>query len=267
MKSSIKVEKFSGKVYRSVDYDKLERRGFKFVTHDAVVNLEKGLAMLFAGEDRKRRVKSLIPLEGAKRLPKGVKRDWLLHLKEAAQWIEEQEKEDEDEERYVVYEEPVGYEYGALAGFKVMVEQHGDVPSPVRDWDMLGTFVGDYKNEDFYHEKWYSLEYFEDEAIENGWEYLKIGHYNGWVYCTPEKGQKEYGKRWRKKARLCMEAEIKTMGEYCDGEVYGYRVVDKDGEDVASCWGYIGESKRAGQSGMDHMRWLVEENVKNKFNL
>lgn len=266
---AIKREKIHGKVYRSVNYDKLGRHGFKFLTHDVVVNLEKGLAIIFAGEDGKRRLKTIIPLEGAKRLPKGVKRSYLLRLKAAAEWVEEQEKEGEEGERFVVYEEPEGHEFGTLAGFKVMVEHCADVTSPVRDWDMVGTFAGPYQNKDFYHEVWsrHSLENFEEVAEENGWEYLKIGHYDGWVYCSPEEGRKQFGRQWRKKARLCMEAEIKTMGDYCEGEVYGYRVIGKDGEEVDACWGFIGSSRYAGESGMEYIRWHLEQQIKTQFDI
>lgn len=33
----------------------------------------------------------------------------------------------------------------------------------------------------------------------------------------------------------------KVMGQWCNGECYGYQSFDEKGEDVGSCWGFIGD--------------------------
>lgn len=67
----------------------------------------------------------------------------------------------------------------------------------------------------------------------------------GFIYITREEVAKEYGiKRMTAK-------QVKRMGDllrsivaeydsYLRGDVYGYQIKDKDGNDLDSCWGYIG---------------------------
>jgi len=269
MKSSIKVEKYHGKKYRSIDFHALERQGFKFVAKDIFVNLEQDTAMFFAGEDGKKRVRFTVPLDGSKRKP-GISMGYLKRVKAAAQWVEAQEQPEPVDEGEVTYwEEPEGTVVGELAGYRVEVEQCEDIGSPIGDWCMLGVFVGKYKNPGLYHEHWrwdYDEE-FEGWAKEGKIEFMPIGAYEGFIYCTPETGRKELGRNWRKKARKTMEAEANVMRRYVEGEVYGFRVLDKEGTEVYACWGFIGESSRAAEDGMDEMRHLVASEINKRFNL
>jgi len=43
------------------------------------------------------------------------------------------------------------------------------------------------------------------------------------------------------KAKKCMEGEVETYDDYLVGSVYGYRILDSEGEDTGeSCYGYYG---------------------------
>jgi hypothetical protein len=35
--------------------------------------------------------------------------------------------------------------------------------------------------------------------------------------------------------------EVKTYDDYLTGNVYGYKVIDEQGNEEDSCWGYYGE--------------------------
>lgn len=49
-----------------------------------------------------------------------------------------------------------------------------------------------------------------------------------------------------------MNSVVETYGQWCNGEVYGYVVEDADGEEVDSCWGFIGDgAKCALKEGKD----------------
>lgn len=68
----------------------------------------------------------------------------------------------------------------------------------------------------------------------------------GFIFISKEKLKKEYGvKRVTndliKKAEKCLLGEVKTYDQYLTGEVYGYRVIDEEGNEVDSCWGYYGD--------------------------
>lgn len=70
-----------------------------------------------------------------------------------------------------------------------------------------------------------------------GWDSGTIG----FAYDTPET-RKECGcEDWSpEKVRKSIEQEIETYDLYLTGQVFGY-VVDPDGPDEESCWGYLGD--------------------------
>ena len=45
----------------------------------------------------------------------------------------------------------------------------------------------------------------------------------------------------REKVETILEQEIKAMDQYLSGECYGFRILDSSGEDVDSCWGFLGD--------------------------
>ena len=68
----------------------------------------------------------------------------------------------------------------------------------------------------------------------------------GVVAISKEKARKEYG--WKRVTPQrekfvigVMSREIETLDQYLTGEVYGYVVKDKDGNETDSCWGYFGD--------------------------
>lgn len=64
----------------------------------------------------------------------------------------------------------------------------------------------------------------------------------GWIYVSHEKIIKEYGTLDLEKANALLISEVKVYGQYVNGEVYGYVTEDAEGEEIDSCWGFIGYS-------------------------
>lgn len=67
----------------------------------------------------------------------------------------------------------------------------------------------------------------------------------GYVYATLEAVRKEFGakrvtKALRERAEYILRGEIVTYDAYLGGRVYGY-VIERDGEEVDSCWGFVGD--------------------------
>lgn len=68
----------------------------------------------------------------------------------------------------------------------------------------------------------------------------------GFIFVSKEKLKKELNvKRITKdiiqRAEKCLLGEVKTYDQYLTGEVYGYKVIDENGNEEDSCWGYYGE--------------------------
>lgn len=68
---------------------------------------------------------------------------------------------------------------------------------------------------------------------------------SGFVYCEREKALKEFTSE--EDVIKCLQSEVKIFDAYLTGEVYGYRLLDKDSEELESCWGFYGDDE------IDHM--------------
>lgn len=84
----------------------------------------------------------------------------------------------------------------------------------------------------------------------------------GWIYITEGKARREWGKdlsplELTEIATKYLTSEVKIYNSYLSGEVYGYAVSDPQGEEVDSCWGFIGDMKYCideAKSVVDHAR-------------
>lgn len=65
-----------------------------------------------------------------------------------------------------------------------------------------------------------------------GWDSGQIGY----IFMDAAEAQKF------EKPLDILEGEIKSLDSYIRGEVYGYVIIDAEGNDTDSCWGYLGDS-------------------------
>lgn len=79
------------------------------------------------------------------------------------------------------------------------------------------------------------------DSANGGWDNSNVGfHYITRERAIQEWGNKKFTKGVKEKAIACLEAELKVYDDYVCGDVYGYRIIDSEGEEVDSCWGYYG---------------------------
>ena len=67
----------------------------------------------------------------------------------------------------------------------------------------------------------------------------------GWIYVSYDEVQRCYGEVTPEtiaKAEQCMETEVSEYDSYLRSDCYGY-TIEKNGEEVDSCWGYIGDMR------------------------
>lgn len=86
----------------------------------------------------------------------------------------------------------------------------------------------------------------------------------GWIYASHKEIEEEYGKvneETLKKAEDVLVSETNIYDCYLRGECYGY-IIEKDGEEADSCWGYLGDLReviKSMQAGVDEeFRHLFE---------
>jgi len=135
-----------------------------------------------------------------------------------------------------------------------------DMPYSPREDDNLGTLIAFHSRYDLSDDdNWTKEELIEHVAKEDVlslpvymYEHSQVALSTEPFSCSWDSGQvgyifvshaeiiECYGKLDLDTAKKCLETEIDEYGLYLNGEVYGYKVYRKDGEDVNSCWGYIG---------------------------
>lgn len=55
----------------------------------------------------------------------------------------------------------------------------------------------------------------------------------------------------------CLRSEIQEFSDYLEGSCYGYRILDVNGEEQASCWGFFGSSSIALTNGINEAKLLI----------
>ena len=163
-------------------------------------------------------------------------------------------------------------------GYKVVVTYDSDPESP-RTWDNLGTVaINEFSRYDFGDEAVSLDEIFRLQKDKSSiclpiyiydhsgitinttgfsckWDSGQIGV----IYVPKQVAIKEFGKKVctqkvRDKALKCLQGEISDLDAYVSGEVYFYRVLDPDGEEVPSCWGYYGDVDDCLSAGVEEAK-------------
>lgn len=78
---------------------------------------------------------------------------------------------------------------------------------------------------------------------------------SGLIYMTKKQIRKEYSckivtKRVREKVIKRLKSEVDVYSDWANGSVYYYRITDKDGDEVDSCYGFIGDPEYALSEGV-----------------
>lgn len=157
---------------------------------------------------------------------------------------------------------------------KVLIEQDHDGCESPREWDNLGIMVAFHRRynlgdktdlKESMFEGWDDLEeylrrkegaevilplYLLDHGgisisttpFSCGWDSGRVG----FIYATREKIFEEYPtchrltKKLRERVASQLREEVKVYDMYLTGDVWGYRVIDDDDEEIDSCWGMFG---------------------------
>lgn len=62
----------------------------------------------------------------------------------------------------------------------------------------------------------------------------------GFIYITREKAQNELGEKTDDEIREYLQGEVETYDQYLTGEVYGREIVDAQGDEIDTVWGFFG---------------------------
>lgn len=149
-----------------------------------------------------------------------------------------------------------------LGDYKAIIVYDEDGESP-REWDNLGTVVAKHPRYNLADEDAVSVSRIQDVIKKNPKSIIVLPVYIydhsgvslsttpfscrwdsgqvGYIYVTRLDIQREYEEvPSDEKIKEYLKNEIETYSEYLKGEVYGYQILNKDNEEVDSCYGFIG---------------------------
>lgn len=93
----------------------------------------------------------------------------------------------------------------------------------------------------------------------------------GFIWATREDVLKEYGKKKLtkklvEKVAALLVAEVDVYDAFIRGDVYGYEIVDRNGNTIDGCWGYIGKDGDdvALAAARESVDAITKERVKNE---
>ena len=151
-------------------------------------------------------------------------------------------------------------------------------PESPREWDNIGTMVcfhekynlGDkhtYKKRDYNSWEGLAKDIIKSENVdiilplylyEHSGLTISTSSFNdkwdsgqiGWIYVSKEKAISEYSSSKKVNRRMTPKikemvtnyllGEVETYDQYLKGDIYGYKIFDKDDEEIDSCYGYYG---------------------------
>ena len=175
-------------------------------------------------------------------------------------------------------------------GYRVEIVSDNDPLNPRTEWDNLGTMVcwhrrynlGDKHDFSTPDDAWQEIKreghivlplFLYDHSgitmnttgFSCGWDSGRVGY----IYISLEKVRKEYSwkkitKKRRERILEYLKGEVETYDQFLTGEVYGFKVLDAEDEELDSCWGFYGDLgiKDAIQEGKGHIDWYVKKKVK-----
>jgi len=166
--------------------------------------------------------------------------------------------------------------------FTIKIYPDEDAENPFKEMDLLGTIyhyhsryvLGTYKTLDELKEMEQSKDYISlplylldhsglrvsTSDFNDQWDSGQVGI----IAVHIDKALKEFGRQFRKKAVACLKSEVEIFDQYLSGQIYGYVITDKNGNDIdnGSCWGHYGLEyclKCAKEALPDETHYYLEE--------
>lgn len=80
----------------------------------------------------------------------------------------------------------------------------------------------------------------------------------GWIYMTLTEARSNWPNNTLDQATEYLQGEIDEYDRYLTGDAWGYIITDEDGEELTSCWGYLG-LEFAREDGLAELKALADQ--------
>lgn len=141
-------------------------------------------------------------------------------------------------------------------------EVGGNEYDSVIPWDLIGKKYY-YRKVWMYDHSGISVRTGDKNPWGSGWMAWDSG-LAGVIVVDKEDAKKEWPEDTKARAEKWLDGEIENLDVYCRGEIYGYEVLDEDGETVNDCWGFfdLDECIAEAKSDAEYFREIHEKVVK-----
>jgi hypothetical protein len=145
---------------------------------------------------------------------------------------------------------------------ELIQEVGGDIYDSVIPWDLIGEKYY-YRKVWMYDHSGISVRTGDKNPWGSGWMAWDSG-LAGVIVVDKEDAKKEWPEDTKARAEKWLDGEIENLDVYCRGEIYGYEVLDEDGETVNDCWGFfdLDECIAEAKSDAEYFREIQEKVVK-----
>ena len=136
-----------------------------------------------------------------------------------------------------IYSNSRRYDFDGHSIEELIQEVGGDIYDNVIPWDLIG--------KKYYYRKVWMYDHSGitvRTAEENPWGNMGYMAWDsglaGVIVVDKKAAKKEWDTDTKARAEKWLDGEIANLDTYVRGEIYGYEVLDEDGNEFDSCWGF-----------------------------
>ena len=135
-----------------------------------------------------------------------------------------------------IYSTSRRYDFDGHGIEELIREVGGNEYDDVIPWDLIAKKYY-YRKVWMYDHSGVTVRTAEENPWGSGWMAWDSG-LMGVIVVDKKKAKKEWATNTKARAEKWLDGEIANLDTYCRGEIYGYEVLDADGNEIDSCWGF-----------------------------
>ena len=135
-----------------------------------------------------------------------------------------------------IYSNSRRYDFDGHGIEELIQEVGGDIYDSVIPWDLIAKKYY-YRKVWMYDHSGVTVRTAEENPWGSGWTAWDSG-LAGVIVVEKERAKKEWPENTQERAEKWLDGEIETLDTFVRGEIYGYEVLNEDGDEIDSCWGF-----------------------------
>lgn len=135
-----------------------------------------------------------------------------------------------------IYSNSRRYDFDGHSIEELIQEVGGNIYDDVIPWDLIAKKYY-YRKVWMYDHSGVTVRTADENPWGSGWMAWDSG-LAGVIVVGKKAAKKEWATDTKARTEKWLDGEIENLDTYCRGEIYGYEVLDADGNEIDSCWGF-----------------------------